>query len=156
MPICQRLKMFLDKNRVRYDVVSHTPAYTAQEIAASTHIRGKDLIKCIMLKGDGKHTMVAMTANQKLNMDKFRKALKVKQAYLEKEEEFMDLFDDCEPGAMPPFGNLYGVPIVVDQKVYEDQTIAFNCGDHSSIVRMQFADFVKLVKPKKAAVADPS
>ncbi|MFQ5877712.1 MAG: aminoacyl-tRNA deacylase [Acidobacteriota bacterium] len=154
MPICRRLKTFLDDNRVHYDVVSHTPAYTAQEIAASAHIRGKELVKCVMVSGDGRHTLVAMTAEQRVNLDKFKKALGVREAHLEREEEFMDLFEDCEPGAMPPFGNLYGVAMVVDERVYEDDEIAFNGGDHTSVVRMNFADFERLVKPKKASVAD--
>ena len=156
MPICERLKTYLEDNHVPYDVISHTRAFTAQGIAASAHISGKKLIKCVMVSGDGKHTLVATTANQRVNLEKLRNALGLWEAHVEKEEEFMDIFEDCEPGAMPPFGNLYGIQMVVDEKVYEDDEIAFNAGDHSSLVRMSFGDFERLVRPKKAAVADPS
>ncbi len=154
MPICRRLKKYLDDHRVEYSILPHAPAYTAQETAASAHVRGREMIKCIMVSGDGRHTLVATTANQRLNLDKLKKALGLREAHLEREEEFRGQFEDCEPGAMPPFGNLYGVPMVVDEAVYEDDDIVFNGGDHASLVKMRFSDFERLAKPKKAAVAD--
>ena len=153
MPICSKLKSFLDENRIRYTILVHSPAYTAPEIAASAHVKGKTLVKCVMVKGDGRHYMVALTANQKVALDKLRSALAIWDVRLESEEDFRVLFEDCEPGAMPPFGNLYGLPVVVDEALYEDEEIAFNGGNHTSVVKMAFADFDRLVRPKKADIA---
>src|SRR5574341_1839569 len=150
MSICTKLKTFLDDHHVRYVVTTHSPAFTSQEIAASVHIRGKDLVKCVMLSGDGRHYMVAMTANQMLNLDWLKEALGLRTARLESEEDFRALFADCEVGAMPPFGNLYGIPVVVDAEVYEDDEIAFNGGTHTSVVKMALDDFESLVQPTKA------
>ena len=153
MPICRKLKSFLDENRIRYTVLVHSPAYTAPEIAASAHIKGKALVKCVMIKGDGRHYMLALTANQKVALEKVRGALAIRDVRLESEEDFRALFEDCEPGAMPPFGNLYDLPVVADEAVYEDDEIAFNGGNHTSVVKMAFADFERLVRPKKADIA---
>ncbi|PYT08972.1 MAG: deacylase [Acidobacteria bacterium] len=155
MPISSKLKTLLDVNKIRYVVIAHSPAYTAQEVAASAHIKGKDLVKCVIVNSEGEHYMVVTNANQRVNLARFKKALGVTEARLEKEDEFNNIFDDCEPGAMPPFGSLYGVSLVVDEAVYADQEIAFNGGNHSSVVKMAFADFERLAKPRKAAVADP-
>jgi Ala-tRNA(Pro) deacylase len=153
MPICKKLKSFLDDNNVRYTILVHSPAYTAPEIAASAHIKGRSLVKCVMVNGDGQHYMVALTANQKVRLEKLREALAVREVQLEREEDFRKMFADCEPGAMPPFGNIYGLPVIADKALYEDEEIAFNGGNHTSIVKMTFADFERLVTPKKADIA---
>ena len=155
MPINERLRRFLDDNGIRYVVIAHSPAHTAQEVAASAHIKGKSVVKCVMVSGDGKHYLVATTANQKVNLDRFRTALGVREVRVERESDFRRLFDDCEVGAMPPFGNLYGLPVVVDEALCNDVEIAFNGGTHTALVQMSFADFEHLVKPIRAAVADP-
>jgi Ala-tRNA(Pro) deacylase len=156
MSICPKLKTFLDENHVRYVVTTHSPAFTSQEIAASAHIRGKNLVKCVMVRGDGRHYMVAMTANQRLNLAWLKESLDLREARLENEADFKALFADCEVGAMPPFGNLYGLPVVVDSELYEDEEIAFNGGNHTSVVRMSFDEFDRLVQPIKATVAGPA
>ena len=156
MPICQRLKSFLDANSVPYEIIPHARTYTAQGTAASAQISGQELVKSVMVSGDGEHTLVATTANRRINLEKLRKVLELDEVHLEREDEFMDLFKDCEPGAMPPFGNLYGIPMVVDESVYEDEEIAFNAGDHASLIKINLADFKRLVKPRIAAVADLS
>jgi Ala-tRNA(Pro) deacylase len=155
MSICAKLKTYLDDQHIRYVVTTHSPAFTSQEIAARAHIPGKQLVKCVMVNGDGRHYMVAMTANQKLNLDWLKGALGLRTVRLENEEDFRPLFADCEVGAMPPFGNLYGIPVVVDAELYEDDEIAFNGGNHTSVVRMSFDDFDRLVQPRKAVVALP-
>ena len=155
MPICDKLKKYLDDNKVRYVVIAHSRAYTAQEIAASTHIKGKNLVKCVMVNGDGNHFMVATSAIHKVNWDKLKKVLNLNKVHLEQEEEFKVLFEDCEVGAMPPFGNLYNIPVIVDDVLFEDDEIAFNGGNHTSVVRMSFSDFEHLVSPKKGAFAEP-
>lgn len=154
MPICDKLKHYLDDNRIRYIVIAHSRAFTAQEIAASAHIKGKNLVKSVIVNADGKNYMVATNANQKINMEKLKKALGTEKVRLAPEEEFKEIFDDCEVGAMPPVGNLYNIPVLVDENLYNDAEIAFNGGNHTSVVKMSFADFERLVKPKKIAVAE--
>ena len=154
MPICQRLKTFLDENRVRYTVLVHSPAFTSQEVAAQAHIHGRNFVKPVMVRVDGRHTMVVTTANHKVDLTKLKAALGAREAELEREKDFEGLFEDCDLGAMPPFGNLYGIPVVVDETVYEDQEIAFNGGDHAAVVKMAFSDFERLVRPTRGVVAE--
>ena len=107
MPLSQ-LRAFLDQNNIKYLVISHSVAYTAQGIAALAHIPGQELAT---------------------------------------ETEFRDRFPDCETGAMPPFGNLYGMDVFADETLTLDKEIAFNAGSHRELLRMSFADFRDLVKP---------
>jgi len=152
MPV-DKLKKFLDENGVRYVTVRHSVAYTAQEIAASAHIRGKNLAKTVMVKVDGKIAMAVLPADRTINFDVFREEAWAGSAELAKEEEFRSLFPSCEVGAMPPFGNLYGMDVYVDQSLAEDEEIAFNAGTHQELIRLAYADFDRLVKPKVAAFA---
>jgi Ala-tRNA(Pro) deacylase len=147
MPI-RKLREFLDENQVKYVVISHSPAYTAQEIAASAHIPGKDIAKTVIVKLDGKMAMVVLPAPHKLDFDYLKKAAKAEIADLATEEEFKYLFPGCEIGAMPPFGNLYSMPTYVGQSLTEDEQIAFNAGTHKELVKLNYKDFERLVKPK--------
>lgn len=153
MPVCNRLRTFLDDRHVHYRTIPHVPAFTAQEIAAKAHVPGKHVAKSVMISADGRHYLVTTTANQRVDLERFKRAMGVKEAHLEKEEEFRRVFEDCEMGAMPPFGNLYGVPVIVDDAVFGDDTIAFNAGDHGTLLEMEFADFVRLVQPRRAEIA---
>ncbi len=153
MSLCQKLRTYLDQNHIQYVTIEHSPAYTAQGVAASAHISGRTLVKPVMVRADGKHFMVATAANQRVDLEKFEAVVGATDAYLEREEDFRSLFEDCEPGAMPPFGNLYGIPVVADEAIFDDEEIAFNGGDHSTVVKMAFKDFERLVQPKKACVA---
>ncbi len=152
MPICKRLKSFLDENRVRYTVLVHSEAYTAQEVAAQAHVQGQNFVKSVMVQVDGKHTMVVTTANHKVDLSKLKAALGAREAHISREADFAGLFEDCDVGAMPPFGSLYGIPVVVDEAVFNNSEISFNGGDHAALVKMLFADFERLVRPAKAAV----
>lgn len=144
----KKLKEFLDGHGVKYRNITHSAAYTAQEIAAAAHVRGKELAKTIMVLIDGKMAMAVLPADHVIDFDHFRKAMGVKEIKLATEKEFKDLFPDCEVGAMPPFGNLYGMEVFVDQALREDKEIAFNAGSHAELVRMSFRDFERLVAPK--------
>lgn len=154
--VCKRLKAFLDEHRIRYVQITHSSAYTAREVAASVHIAGKDVVKCVMVQADGRPWMVATTSNRRVNLDKLKAALGVSEVRLENEKEFQSLFEDCELGAMPPFGNLYGIPMVADGVLWEDDEIVFNAGSHTTVVRMSFADYHRLVSPRKGVVSDPA
>jgi Ala-tRNA(Pro) deacylase len=149
MPV-QKLKQFLDAERVKYACISHSPAYTASEIAQSAHIPGREWAKVVMVTLDGRMAMAVLPANRKVDLNLLREAAGADEAKLATEEEFRLRFPDCETGAMPPFGNLYGMEVFVSEQLAEDDHIAFNAGTHTEVMRLAYADFARLVKPKVA------
>ena len=146
MPV-HTLKKFLDEHHIKYVVISHSPAYTAQEIAASAHVRGKELAKTVMLKVDGHLAMAVLPASRHIDFELLREAVGARTVGLASEREFKGLFPECEVGAMPPFGNLYGLKTYVADALAEDDTIAFNAGTHTELIRMPYRDFARLVNP---------
>jgi len=151
--MCNRLRAYLDDNEIRYMTIGHSPAFTAQELAAKIHVPGRSFVKSVMVRADGKHYQVALNANQRLDLERLRESLGADEVRLETEDEFRSLFEDCELGAMPPFGSLYGVPVIADRLLWEDDQVAFNAGNHRYVVQMDFADFVRLARPIRADVA---
>jgi len=147
MPV-QRLKDFLDEHHVRYATISHSPAYTAQEIAASAHVPGKDLAKTVMVDIDGKMTMAVLPASCRVDLHELKEAVGAQQVKLACEKEFADKFPGCELGAMPPFGNLYDMEVYVSEALSKDKHIAFNAGSHTELIRLAYSDFERLVAPK--------
>ncbi len=154
MPV-QKLKQFLDENHVKYVTISHSPAYTAQEIAASAHIPGKELAKTVMVKIDGKMAMAVLPASFQIDFERLRKLAGAENVELAGEDEFQSLFPNCEVGAMPPFGNLYGMDVYVESHLTEDEQIAFNAGSHTELVKLAYKDFERLVKPKVGSFSAP-
>ncbi len=152
MPI-EKLKQFLDENGVKYVAIQHSVAYTAQEIAASAHIPGKELAKTVMVKMDDAMAMAVLPASCKLDFGLMAKAAGVKKVELATEKEFKDIFPECEVGAMPPFGNLYGMDVYVAELLSEDEEIAFSAGTHKELVKLPYGDFERLVQPKKVKCA---
>lgn len=144
----RNLQTFLDKMKVKYDVILHTPAYTAQEIAANAHVPGKDLAKTVIVKMDGKLAMLVIPANQQINFAILKKTAKAKDIELASEYEFQNKFPGCEVGAMPPFGNLYHMDVYVDDCLMSGRDISFNAGNHTELVKMSYNDWARLVKPK--------
>ena len=152
----KKLKSFLDENKIKYVSIKHSSAYTAQEIAAIAHIPGKDLAKTVIIKIDGKMAMAVLPASFKVSFENLKDTLGVKEARLAYEQEFIDKFPDCEVGAMPPFGNIYGMEVYVAESLAEDEEIAFNACSHTELIKMSFSDFEKLVKPKRIKFSIPS
>ncbi len=146
MPV-QRLKQFLDSNGIQYVLISHSKAYTAAAIGAITHIPGKLIAKTVMVKIDGKLAMVVVPGSRHINLAALKDATKAKAVLLVTEPEFADQFPDCEVGAMPPFGVLYGIPVYVDETLTRDEEIAFNAGSHRELMRMSYQDFDRLEHP---------
>ncbi len=146
MPL-NKLRAFLDENHIRYVVISHSKAYTAQGIAAIAHIPGKELAKTVIVKLDGALGMAVLPASFQVDLLALKKAVGVEDAELASEREFKKHFPDCETGAMPPFGNLYSIPVYVDFTLTYDKEIVFNAGSHYELIRMSYTDFDKLVKP---------
>jgi Ala-tRNA(Pro) deacylase len=153
MPILTKLRDFLDESGVAYQVLDHRQAFTAQEVAAAQHVSGKELAKVVMLRCGDEFVMAVLRAPDRIDVEHVRTLLEASDVRLATEEEFAGLFPNCEPGAMPPFGNLYGLPVWVDEALAEDAEIVFNAGSHTQAVRMGYAEFAQLVKPKVAKLA---
>ena len=137
----------MDTNNIKYVLIQHSKAYTAQEIAASAHISGKELAKTVMIKIEGKIVMSVLPAYYKISFDQLKEVLDVDDVKLANEQKFIDKFPDCEVGAMPPFGNIYGMDVYVAESLAEDEEIAFNACSHTELIKMRFDDFEELVKP---------
>jgi Ala-tRNA(Pro) deacylase len=148
MTILKRLREYLEKNGVSYEVGYHVRAYTAQEIAAAQHVPGKEMAKVVMVRADEKIIMVVLPASYRLDMKKLKEVLNSKKVEILKEEEFQNLFPDCEIGAMPPLGNLYHLEVWVDRVLGENQSIVFQAGTHVETLRIKYSDYVRLVNPK--------
>ncbi|MFI5364542.1 MAG: aminoacyl-tRNA deacylase [Candidatus Binatia bacterium] len=153
MPILTKLREFLDQNKVAYEVITHRQAFTAQEIAAVEHVPGKQLAKVVMLRSGKDFAMAVLPAPYRIDLDSAKAVTGKADLALATEQEFKGLFPQCEPGAMPPFGNLYSLPVYVDRALTEDEEIVFNAGTHTQTVKMKYADFARLVQPKIAAFA---
>jgi Ala-tRNA(Pro) deacylase len=154
MAILKRLKAVLDESKVSYEVYNHPLAYTAQEIATAQHISGKELAKVVMLMIDGSLVMGVITGNQKIGLNTAKASLGANEARLATEDEFTSRFPECEIGAMPPFGNLFGLSVLVDPAVEKDEYIYFNAGNHAQSVRLAYRDFKQLVKPRIVRLAE--
>lgn len=152
MPV-ERLRKFLEEHHVKYVTVSHSPAFTAQEIAASAHVPGKELAKTVMVKLDGCMAMVVLAAPDKVSAQRLKEVSGAANVELASEKEFADLFPRCEVGAMPPFGNLWDLPVFADVRLREDEHICFNAGTHTELVKLPFADFERLVRPTIAELS---
>lgn len=143
-----KLRNLLDQEHVRYITIQHSPAYTAQEIAASAHIPGKELAKTVIAKINEKLAMLVLPASSKVHLEHLSEILGTKDVELVPESEFENAFPECELGAMPPFGNLYDMDTYVDKTLEEDEEIAFNAGNHSELIKLAYKDFARLVKPE--------
>ena len=148
MTILKKLRDYFEKNQVAYEVGFHPEVFTAQEIAAAQHIPGKEMVKVVMVKADGKMLMLVLPASYQIDMKKLKKVLKAKKVGIAKEKQFEELFPDCEVGAMPPFGNLYNLEVWVDQVLTEDASIVFQAGNHIETMRIKYSDYAGLVNPK--------
>jgi Ala-tRNA(Pro) deacylase len=146
MPV-KALREFLDSNDVKYVTIKHSPAFTAQEIAALAHVPGKELAKTVMVKVDGKMAMAVLPASYHIDFSRLKQVAGADKVDLADENEFQAMFPSCEVGAMPPFGNLYGMPVFVSESLAEDDYIAFSAGTHDELIRLKFEDFRNLVNP---------
>jgi Ala-tRNA(Pro) deacylase len=147
MSVAAKLKECLDGNAVKYDVLTHAQVYTAQDVAAATHVPGRELAKSVVVKADDRFVLAVLPAPRKIDIDKLQQVVRAKEIRMAHEAEFASLFPGCELGAMPPFGNLYGVDVYVDDSLTRDEEIVFNAGTHVEAIRMKYKDFERLVKP---------
>lgn len=141
------LKEFLDRSQVKYVSIVHSLAYTAQEVAASAHVTGKELAKTVIVLLDGEMAMAVLPANRKIVLQDLRDVTGSDRVKFASEEEFKEKFPGCETGAMPPFGNLFGMEVYLAESLTDNENIAFNAGTHTEIIKMSFSDFERLVQP---------
>ena len=149
----KQLVDFLDTNNVKYVNITHSTAFTAQDVAESAHISGKEMAKTVIVWMDGAMAMVVLPASSMVDFNKLKGAVGAKSIELASESEFKDRFPSCEIGAMPPFGNLFNMKVLVDTMLAEDEEFSFNAGTHHELMRMSYADYERLVKPTMASFA---
>ncbi len=149
----QKLKQMLDEKNVKYVSINHSPAYTARETAASTLVPRREFAKTVIVDLDGEEVMAVVPASRHVDLAALRELAAAEHARLASEDEFRASFPDCEAGAMPPFGSLYGMRVYVDSMVTEVDDLCFNAGSHEQILRMDSADFVALEKPVVGDIA---
>jgi Ala-tRNA(Pro) deacylase len=147
MGALERLRQYLDQSNVRYRVDEHREAYTTQEIAALEHVAGRDMIKVVMAFSGGRLVMLVLAAPDRVDIEKVAALLGDRETRLAHEEEFAPAFPDCAPGAMPPFGKLYGVPVYVDDALVDRGRVVFQAGTHRHTIEMAYPDFQRLAEP---------
>lgn len=146
--IARKLKQCLEQNGVKYEVIRHPASYTAQETAEAAHISGTMIAKTVIVNIDGDLAMAVLPANQKVKLQELREITGADDVSFANEEDFEDLFPGCETGAMPPFGNLYGMEVFVAPSLTQQEHIVFNAGSHRDLVKMTYRDFEKIVEPQ--------
>lgn len=144
----KKITDFLTSHGVKFDVIKHSPAFTAQQVAASAHVPGKELAKTVIVKIDDRLVMVVEPAHLKVNLDALRRQLGAQSVELATESEFRNQFPECELGAMPPFGNLYDMDVFISHNIDQNDHISFNAGTHAELIQMSYEDFFELVQPK--------
>jgi Ala-tRNA(Pro) deacylase len=152
MSLSTRLKSLLDENKIPYSVMTHETAYTAQGAAATMQISGKELAKTVVLWAGEEMILAVLPAANHVKLNKLGAELG-KSLRLASEQEFSNRFPDCEPGAMPPIGSLYNLPVYADESLADDEAIVFNAGTHHDAIRVRYDDFVRLAKPKICSFA---
>ncbi|HET8548012.1 MAG TPA: YbaK/EbsC family protein [Bryobacteraceae bacterium] len=142
-----RVVDFLNSHHVQYATVVHPEAYSANQVASAAHIPVKEVAKTVMIKVDGDLAMAVLPASRDVDLEVLEAVLDAHRVRLAGESEFRRRFPDCETGAMPPFGNLYGMKVYVDESLTKDEQITFEAGSHHEAIRLAYADFEKLVRP---------
>ena len=156
MPI-KKLFDLLEGEGISYEIIRHRADYTAQETAADTHTPGREFAKTVLLDlGDRGHAMAVVPATYRLDLEKIRRSLRTPRVELASEDLMRDLCPDCEVGAVPPFGNLYDLPVFVDPTLASDEMITFNAGTHEEALRVRFADYERVVHPVLVDMVDPA
>lgn len=147
MPLSERIRTFLDSHQTPYNVTTHPNAFTARQVALAEHLPPRIVAKTVVIFGDGEYHMVVVPASRLVDMQEARPTLGLTHLRLASEPEMAQLFPDCEVGAMPPLGPLYGLPVYLDGSLAGEEEIAFNAGTHREVIHMKTADFRRLVKP---------
>ena len=147
MKIPERLIDCLEQNKVRYEVLQHPEAITAQRIAQAEHVKARHHVKVVMVKAGDQHIMAVLPTDYRIDLQKASTALG-QPASLAREEEFRPLFPDCAVGTMPPIGKLYGVPTYVDKRLAEQDYIVFEAGTRSDAIKLSYRDYERIAQPR--------
>ena len=143
----ERVRQYLDEQNIKYSILQHSPAYTAQEVAESVHVTGRYFAKCVMVKIDGRLAQVVLPASDQVDLKRMAQSVGATSVELAREDDFQESFPDCEVGAMPPFGNLFGMEVFVSPHLTAADRIAFNAGNHTDVMQLSYGDFQRLVDP---------
>lgn len=139
---------FLDNASVKYEVSQHRPTFTAQQMAAEEHVPGMQVAKPVVIKADDQFYLCVLPACCKIDLDALKSQLGASQLDLADETEMVVLFPDCEVGAEPPLGRLYGLTTLMDKTLETDDFIVFQAGTHANAVKMEMAEYKKLISPR--------
>jgi len=150
MSVSNRLETLLEESGVPFEVIDHSQAFTAQEEAAASHVPGRHWAKTVAVLVDGEPALAVVPATRRLDLDKLRRVVGTTDVTVAREAEFQGLYPDCELGAMPPFGELYGQRTFIDETLREEEMIAFHAGDHRTAIEMSFSDYERLCEPVPA------
>lgn len=148
MGIPENLERFLKERKVPYAATTHPEAFTAQQSAQAAHVPGRAFAKSVLVNVDGKICMAVVPATERVDLGRLQKCLEARKVRLASEAEFSPLFPDCDLGAMPIFGSLYGIPVLLSDELAGNEEIAFTAGTHKDIVRMKVGDFLAAENPK--------
>lgn len=142
--IADRIKKYLEDNKVHYEIIVHPEAFTSQEVAEAEHVSGKSIAKVVVVKEGKQYAMVVVPAHLKVHLGKVAQAIGKSAVQFAHESEFEALFPDCLKGAMPPLGRLYDLPVLVDENLFKNEFIYFNAGDHVDSVKISTNDFKRI------------
>lgn len=148
----ERIKRLLEKEKIPYRVIPHTEVFTSPELAATIHASGRQVAKVVMVSSDKKNYMAVIPAHKNLDLERFAALAGEDRVFLMKEKTFGRLFPDCEVGAEPPFGNLYGIPVFVDENLAHEYEIYFQDGSHREVIAIRYEDFERMVHPVKGQI----
>jgi Ala-tRNA(Pro) deacylase len=148
MAIAENVAGLLKSSGIAYEILKHPQAFTAQEVAATVHVTGKEVAKTVVVNVDGKFAMAVIPAPHKVSLRLLKELLGAKEVRLASETELTQLFPDCEVGAMPPFGNLYNMPVYISTAFKDRTELIFNACTHTEVIKISYADFERLVQPR--------
>jgi Ala-tRNA(Pro) deacylase len=147
----QRLQQYLDQQGVKYRVITHSPAFTAQDVAEVAHVPGRVMAKVVMMTLDGQMAMIVVPAPKKIHPDSLARSLSAKEVTFLHENNFREKFPDCDVGALPPFGNLYEMPVYIDTELAQQEEIVFSAGSYRELFSLPMKDYLRLVQPREIA-----
>lgn len=155
MSVANRLERLLEESGAPFEVIDHPLAFTAQEEAAASHVAGRHWAKTVAILVDGEPALAVVPATRRLDLDKLRGLVGTEAVEIAREAEFQGLYPDCELGAMPPFGELYGQRTFIDEALRKEERIAFHAGDHRTAIEMSYTDYERLCGPIPAEISGP-
>lgn len=154
MAVSTHVREYLESHKAGYEALPHAQAFAAREIAHTLHVAEAQFAKAVILRADGRQVMAVLPGSHRVNIHRLREELGASHLEMASESELAALCADCELGAFPPFGNLYGMEVWVDSELARSREIIFNAGSHTEALRMKYPDYARLVNPHVALFAE--